>query len=70
MALQNANFRESTAYQSWFNSTFRSLYDLELKPHTWGEVVDRYGAGLSLCSFANLAGRTMGVKSPNITIFG
>jgi len=69
MALVNSNFRESTANQSWYNSTFRSTYDLELKPQTFGEVIDRYGIGLSLCSFSNLAGRTMGVKSPTITIF-
>ena len=69
MGLQNANFRESTATQSWYNSTFRSTYDLELKPQTFGEVIERYGPGLSLTSFSNLAGRTMGVKSPTITIF-
>lgn len=69
MALKTDGYRESTRTQSWYNSTFRSTYDLELKPQTFGEVVDRYGQGLSLCSFANLAGRTMGVKSPTITIF-
>ena len=69
MALQTAGYRESTANASWYNSTFRSTYDLELKPQTFGEVIDRYGPGLSLCSFSNLAGRVMGVKSPTITIF-
>ena len=69
MALQNAGFRESTFNQSWYDSAFRSTYDLELMPQTFGEVIERYGQGLSFCSFLNLAGRTMGVKSPSITIF-
>lgn len=69
MALVNANYRESTLNQSWYDSSFRSTYELELKPQTFGEVMDRYGIGLSLCSFSKLAGRTMGVKSPSITIF-
>lgn len=69
MALANSDYRESTFNQSWYDSAFRSTYDLELKPQTWGEVIDRYGPGLSFCSFLNLAGRTQGLKSPTITIF-
>jgi len=69
MALQNANYRESTFNQSWYDQTFRSTYALELMPQTFGEVIDRYGRGLSFASFLNLAGRTMGVKSKSITIF-
>lgn len=69
MALQTAAYRESTANQSWYDSAFRSTYDLELKPQTFGEVIDRYGIGLSLCSFSKLAGRTMSTKSNSITIF-
>ena len=68
MALTNANYRESTANQSWYNSTFRSTYDLELMPQTWGEVLDRYDVGLGLTNFLNLAGRTMGVRNKTITI--
>ena len=69
MALVNANFRESTLNQSWYDTAFRSTYSLKLMPQTFGEVMNRYGEGLSFHSFLNLAGRTMGVKSPTITIF-
>ena len=69
MALQTAAFRESTANATWYNSTFRSTYDLELMPQTFGEVINRYGEGLGLCNFLNLAGRTMGVRNATIKIF-
>ena len=69
MTLVNTNYRESTQTQSWYDSVFRSLYDAELKPQTFGELIYRYGGGLSVLNFLHLAGKTMGVKSPNITIF-
>jgi len=69
MALQNANYRESANYKGWTDTAFHSTYSLRLKPQTYGELVQRYGPGLSLTSFSHLAGRTMGVKSDSITIF-
>ena len=69
MALTTANYRETTNYKGWYDSAFHSTYSLRLKPQTYGEVVDRYGPGLSLTSFAQLAGRTMGVRNSAITIF-
>lgn len=69
MSLVTAGFRESTLHKGWYDSAFLSTYSLELKPQTFKEVIDRYGEGLSFSSFLNLAGRTMGVKSPTITIF-
>ena len=69
MSLVTAGFRESTLTKGWYDSAFLSTYSLELKPQTWKEVIDRYGEGLSFSSFLNLAGRTMGVKSPSITLF-
>lgn len=69
MALVNSNYRESTLTQSWYDSTFRSLYDLELKPQTLGKIIQRYGEGLSVTNFLNMAGQVMPVKSNTITIF-
>lgn len=69
MALQNANYRESANYKGWIDTAFHSTYSLRLKPQTYGELVQRYGPGLSMTSFSHLAGRTMGVKSDSITIF-
>lgn len=69
MALTNTNYRESAQYQGFYDTAFHSTYDLRLKPQTYGEVVQRYGPGLSLTSFSQLAGRTMGVRNSAITIF-
>lgn len=69
MALQTSAYRETANYKGWYDTAFHSTYSLRLKPQTFGEVVDRYGPGLSLTSFANLAGRVMPVRSAAITIF-
>jgi hypothetical protein len=69
MALQNTNYRESAQYKGYYDTAFHSTYALRLKPQTYGEVIDRYGPGLSLTSFSHLAGRTMGVRNSAITIF-
>ena len=69
MSLVNSNYRESTAQQSWYDYTFRSTYDLELKTQTLGELIQRYGPGLTVTNFLHLAGRTMAVRNPEITIF-
>jgi len=69
MALVNSNYRETANYKGWYDSQFHSTYALRLKPQTFGEVVDRYGEGLSLTSFSQLAGRTMPVRNSAITIF-
>ena len=69
MALTTTNYRESTFSQAWYDQTWRSTYDLELMPQTFGEVQERYGQGLTFCSFLNLAGRTMPFKSKTLTIY-
>ena len=70
MALVNSNYRESTAVKSWYDYTFRSTYDLELKPQTLGQLIYRYGPGvMSVLNFMHLAESVIPVKSPNITIF-
>lgn len=69
MSLVNSNYRESTATQSWYNQTFASIYDAELKPQTLGELIYRYGDGLSVTGILHMANRVIPVKSPNITIF-
>lgn len=70
MALTTANYRESTSTNSWYDQTFRSTYDLELKPQTLGEMIYRYGDGLSVLNFINLGGGEMKpVKSETITVF-
>lgn len=69
MSLVNSNYRESTATKSWYNKTFRSTYDLELKPQTLGELIYRYGDGLSMTGILHMANRVVPVKSPTITVF-
>lgn len=69
MALQTAAFRETTNARGWVDSTFRSAYDLMLKPQTLGKLQYRYGPGLSLTFAKNLAGEVRPVRSKTITIF-
>lgn len=69
MALQNAAYRESTNLRGFYDQRFLSTYDTRLKPQTYGELVMRYGDGLTLTSFLHLAGQEMSIKSKEITIF-
>lgn len=60
-------YRESTTTQGWA-SRFISIYDVALKPQSYGELVQRYGDGFYILNFLHMAGQTMNVKSETLKI--
>ena len=60
----------STAVAAAYNVNFDSLYNAELKPQVWGELIKRYGKGIGLLDILFFAtDRTIPVKGSSETVF-